>query len=113
MLSDAARAFIEENEFCSVLLFPNWQDFLRIVYENGDAVDAVAWWEHVPIVDEDALTDQAHKDREKPGWVYVDTPLYAAGFADKSFDELEAYLSSVIEEHPDTEYVPSFYLFSD
>lgn len=114
MPSPTTDAYVKANRLCAELIFPDWQGFLDLAYAQGDKVDAVLWWEHVPIDGQkDSLGSGGYKDPNKPGWMYAETQIYEEGLGEKSLDELRSHLASTIEAHPGHELVPSFYLVDE
>ena len=114
MPSPETNAYIDANRLCAELIFPDWQGFLTLAYAQGDKVDAVLWWDHVPIEGQkDSLGSGGYKDPDRPGWMYAETQIYEDGLSEKSLEELKCYLDSTIAAYPEHELVPSFYLVGE
>lgn len=110
-ISPQLRAYINKNAFCSEYLFRDWEEFLKVLYEEGARISDILFWDHcLREKQEQSLGQGGYIDPDERDWMYAETQIYEAGFEDKSPEEVREYIRSVMAQYPDHELVPSFYL---
>ena len=111
MLSEEVLAYIEKHKVCSDYIFPDWKEFLELLYSQGGCAEAILWFEHVRIDEQiDSLGGGGYKDAANPAYMYAETYIYEGGMANKNLPEIEEYIESVIRSHPYNHLMPSFLL---
>lgn len=48
-MNSIIEEYIQQNKLCTEYLFPDWNNFLKILYENNGQVEAILWFEYILI----------------------------------------------------------------
>ena len=103
--------YIRKNAAYSEYLFTDWEEFLKIVYEEGEKVSGILFWDHCLKEKQcESLGRGGYTDKEDSDWMYAETDIYQDGFENKTLSEVKEYIRSVQKLYPDHQLVPSFYL---
>lgn len=103
--------YIKEKTFCNEYLFPDWEEFLDLLYKENGRVSGILIWDHcLREKQSESLGQGGYLDFENHGYMYAETQIYEDGFEEKSLEEVKQYIRSVQKQYPDHELVPSFYL---
>lgn len=103
------REYIDKHKLCAEYLFPNWNEFLELLYSQGGYVKEILWFEHVAIEKQsDSLGCGGYTDPTNPEYMYAETYIHESGMENKSLWEVKAYIDSVIPVYPNNHLIPSF-----
>lgn len=110
-MTSTMNAYIEEHKLCSDYLFPDWEEFLELLYAEKGCVESILWFEYVKISEQrNSLGSGGYKDKSNPDYMYAETQIFEEGLEDKSVYEIKEYINSVIENYPNNKLIPSFFI---
>lgn len=105
------KDYMARNRVCSDRLFPDWEAFLSLLFECGERVEGIVWFEYVPVAEQKhSLGGGGWPDKANPGWMWAETPMREWNLAKKSYVELMSLIRRTTEEHTSHMLVPSFFL---
>ena len=91
--------YIQNNKIkANALIFRNWKDFLRILYQNDGRVEMIIWYEYCRI-NEQQIGMGGYIDTENKGFMWAETQLLETDLQDKSCNEILDYISKIREEY--------------
>lgn len=103
--------YIKQNRVCGEEIFRDWREFLNVLYENGDRVVMIVWFEYCKISEQyKPLGGGGYRDVQNPGYMWAETQIFETGFEDKSLEEILKYIEGVRNEYREYDLYPSFYL---
>lgn len=101
--------FIAQNSVCSELLFPNWREFLTLLFHCDGHVSSIVWFEYVEISKQkDSLGGGGYKDVKNPDYMWAETALFDDNLEGASFSELVEHIQSTINKYHPHRLVPCF-----
>lgn len=102
--------YIESNSVCSELLFPNWQEFLTLLFSCDGHISSIIWFEYVEISKQkDSLGSGGYKDLKNPDYMWAETAIFDDNLEKKSLSELVEHIQFTINKHHPHHLVPCFY----
>ena len=111
MLSKDVLEYIEKHKLCADYIFPDWKEFLELLYSQGSCVEAILWFEHVRIDEQiNSLGCGGYKDTTNPEYMYAETYIHKDCLKNKTLSEIEEYIESVIAFYPHNHLMPSFFI---
>ena len=109
MITNKVLKYIEENKLCSDYLFDDWSEFLKLLYEQGGCVESILWFEHVLIAEhEKSLGGGGYIDKNNVEYMYAETYICNNDLKNKTLDEVNEYIKSVVYAYPNHKLIPSF-----
>ena len=118
MINERVQNHIDNNSFCSELLFRNWESFLNLLYSEGGRISSVLWWDHCTKKQlRESVGSGGYKDPDNEEYIYAETELYKEGLETYTLDEIKKYINQVRKtgfqygnRYKSHDLVPSFYL---
>lgn len=102
--------FIDQNSVCSELLFPNWHEFLTLLFSCNGHISSIVWFEYVEIIKQkDSLGGGGYKDLKNPDYMWAETAIFDDNLKKKSLSELVEHIQFTINKHHPHHLVPCFY----
>ena len=92
-----------------VCIFREWNDFLDVVYNNGESVHMIVWYEYCRIK-EQRIGMGGYRDNEDPGYMWAETQIFETDLESKSCDEIKKYISETRNRYAQYDLYPEFYL---
>ena len=109
MLTSELREYIDKHKLCADYIFPNWMEFLDLLYTHSSCVKEILWFEHIATKKQaDSLGCGGYIDPTNPEYMYAETYIHEKGMENNSLSEVKAYIKSVISSYPNNHLVPSF-----
>ena len=110
-MNSIIEEYIQQNKLCTEYLFPDWNNFLKILYENNGQVEAILWFEYILINQQKySLGSGGYIDKKNPEYMYAETQIYNDGFENKKIEEIVDYIQTVISKYPNNNLMPAFYI---
>ncbi len=109
MITNKVSKYIEEHKLCSDNLFDDWSEFLDLLYEEGGCVESILWFEHVLITEQEkSLGGGGYIDKNDVEYMYAETYICNNDLKNRTLDEVNEYIRSVISAYPNHKLIPSF-----
>ena len=111
MITDVVKQYIDEHKVCSDILFNNWEEFLKLLFSEGGCVESILWFEYVLISEQkNSLGGGGYVDKDNSDYMYAETFICQNNMEDKSIEEVDEYIKSIISYYPNHKLIPSFYI---
>ncbi|MBQ7874285.1 MAG: hypothetical protein IJ306_03870 [Oscillospiraceae bacterium] len=102
--------YISEKSLCSELIFDDWKEFLKILFEIGGKVNEILWFEYTSIEKQpESMGSGGYTDRQNPDYMWAETMIYDKNLSEKSFTELSEHIERTINKYQPHNLVPSFF----
>ena len=109
MITNTVIQYIEEHKLCFDYLFADWSEFLKLLYDQGGCVESILWFEHVLITEQkNSLGSGGYIDKNNVEYMYAETYLGNNDLKNKTLEEVNEYIESVISAYPNHKLLPSF-----
>ena len=109
MLTTEVLAYINKHQLCADYIFPDWKEFLNLLYSHNGYVTEILWFEHVATEKQaDSLGCGGYQDPANSEFMYAETYLHDKSMESKSLSEVIAYIEAVISSYPNNHLIPSF-----
>lgn len=103
--------YIKKNRVCGENIFRDEMAFLNVLFNNGDRVKMIVWFEYCAISEQkNSLGSGGYRDAANPGFMWAETQLFEVGLENRTLGELSEYIERVRAEYSGHELYPSFYL---
>ena len=116
--SAKVREFLDENSFCSELLFKDWEPFIDLLYSEGGRISSILWWDHCKRSEmRFSVGSGGYTDPDDPDYVYAETQPWKDDLETETPEEIKEYIIREREtgfnygnRYRSHDLVPSFYL---
>lgn len=107
---DNIEEYIQKNKIkANALIFRDWEEFLRILYESNRRVEMIVWYEYCRI-NEQQIGMGGYIDIDNKGYMWAETQLFESDLQDRSCNEILDYISKMREEYSKYDLYPEFHL---
>ena len=103
--------YIHEHKVCGADIFPNPEEFLQILFENGGHVQMIVWYDYCKIAEQHkSLGSGGYRDLQNVEYMWAETPFYENELSGKSLGEILDYISEIRNQYTDCNLYPEFYI---
>ena len=103
--------YIKQHSVCSELLFPNWHEFLTLLFSCKGHICSIAWFEYVEISKQkESLGSGGYKDLKNPDYMWAETAIFDDNLEECSLLALVEHIQTTIDKHQPHHLVPCFYM---
>lgn len=105
---DNIEEYIQKNKIkANALIFRDWEEFLRILYESDRRVEMIVWYEYCRI-NEQLIGMGGYIDIDNKGFMWAETQFFETDLQDRSCDEILDYISKMREKYSEYDYTLNF-----